>query len=314
MATLTSAVLTVFLVVGPLEVLLPFAVRELTGSGPGGFALVLDAWGAGALPLVVLGCTDQLWLMVVAALVFGVTDSAALAIWGTLPQRRVPPHLLGRVLGLDFFVPLGLMPVSMAVPDPVGEAIGITLTFLLAGTIPIVPTGLVKGWAVERATRALDLPARHSVLVNAGGDITAQGNGAAQGDDGKPWRVGIEDPADRSRILAVVPLRSGGVATSGDGRAGRAPGRPPHRRPTHGTAFGVGDGAVADVGRHLGHRRLRRRVRRTRCAPRARRLRRRAGRHRRHRHDLRLRPAHNSRHHGTGHRMMAECTHSVTAP
>jgi len=61
--------------------LLPFAVRELTGSRPGGFTLVLGAWGAGALPLVVLGCTDQLWLMVVAALVFGVTDSAALIIW-----------------------------------------------------------------------------------------------------------------------------------------------------------------------------------------------------------------------------------------
>jgi len=132
----------------------------------------------------------------------------------------VPPHLLGSVISLDFFVSLGLMPVSMAVSDPVGETIGITLTFLLAGTIPIVPTGLVKGWAVERATRALDRPARHSVLVNAGDDIMAQGNGTTQGDDGKPWRVGIEDPADRSRILAVVPLRSGGVATSGTAARG----------------------------------------------------------------------------------------------
>jgi hypothetical protein len=32
----------------------------------------------------------------------------------------VPPHLLGRVSSLDFFVSLALMPVSMALAGPAG--------------------------------------------------------------------------------------------------------------------------------------------------------------------------------------------------
>ncbi|MPV88318.1 FAD:protein FMN transferase, partial [Georgenia ruanii] len=71
------------------------------------------------------------------------------------------------------------------------------------------PTGLVKGWAVERAAAPLrDLGV--DWYVNAGGDIAAH-----VAENRPPWRVGIEDPHDRGRVLAVVALRDGGVATSG---------------------------------------------------------------------------------------------------
>jgi thiamine biosynthesis lipoprotein len=33
--------------------------------------------------------------------------------------------------------------------------------------------------------------------------------------DAEPWRVGIEDPHDPTRIIAVVPVHNGAVATSG---------------------------------------------------------------------------------------------------
>lgn len=74
------------------------------------------------------------------------------------------------------------------------------------------PTGLVKGWAVERVARALaaDLP-DHDVLVNAGGDIAVR----CRRTDTPDWALGIEDPADRRRILATVGMRTGGLATSG---------------------------------------------------------------------------------------------------
>jgi MFS family permease len=97
---------------------------------------MLLLWGAGALPMAAIGITDQLWVMAVAGFVVGFTGSAATVIWGTLLQRRVPPHMLGRVSSLDFFVSLALMPVSMAVAGPVGEWIGIPLTFVLAGLVP----------------------------------------------------------------------------------------------------------------------------------------------------------------------------------
>jgi len=95
------------------------------------------------------------------------------------------------------------------------------------------PTGLVKGWAVQRTCAALAeaLP-EHGVLVNAGGDIAAW---CAQ-QDAEPWRLGIEDPSDRTRILATVELRSGGLATSGTAARGAHIYRPATGSPADGLA------------------------------------------------------------------------------
>jgi thiamine biosynthesis lipoprotein len=90
------------------------------------------------------------------------------------------------------------------------------------------PSGVVKGWAAERAAAPLrDLPDTDFCL-SAGGDLVCRtlDPGAA------PWRIGIEHPLDPQRILAVVPVHTGAVATSGtahrgahlvDARTGRPP-------------------------------------------------------------------------------------------
>ena len=52
---------------------------------------MLLCWGLGALPLAAFGLSTLLWVMVVASLVVGITDAAAMVIWGTLLQRRVTP-------------------------------------------------------------------------------------------------------------------------------------------------------------------------------------------------------------------------------
>jgi len=90
-----------------------------------------------------------------------------------------------------------------------------------AGALRFDPTGLVKGWAADRAaSRLADLPAA-SFCLNAGGDVVVGGNtGEANGGPGPGWRVGIEDPRDRSRIAEVVDLHNGGVATSGTAARG----------------------------------------------------------------------------------------------
>lgn len=83
------------------------------------------------------------------------------------------------------------------------------------------PTGLVKGWAVSAAAEHLRLAPGIEYLVNAGGDITAGlGRGSLGADRADPWRVGIEDPSDRTQIARVVTLTSGGVATSGSAARG----------------------------------------------------------------------------------------------
>jgi thiamine biosynthesis lipoprotein len=89
------------------------------------------------------------------------------------------------------------------------------------------PSGVVKGWAAERASRHLALLDDTDYCLSAGGDITCRAAAHAE-----PWRIGIEDPRDPTRVLAVVPLRTGAVATSGtahrgahlvDARTGRVP-------------------------------------------------------------------------------------------
>jgi FAD:protein FMN transferase len=75
------------------------------------------------------------------------------------------------------------------------------------------PTGLVKGWAVEQAAAHLAHVPTISFCINAGGDILA---GLGRDAGASPaWRLGIEDPRDRTHVSAMVPLRVGGLATSG---------------------------------------------------------------------------------------------------
>ena len=118
------------------------------------------------------------------------------------------------------------------------------------------PSGLVKGWAVERAARGLDGLDGLDWLVNAGGDVLGRAS------HGPAWQVAVEDPRDRARVLCVLPLQAGAVATSGaaargrhilDPRTGGARPGPPaqrHRRR-----------AVADLGGRARDRRVRRRPR-----------------------------------------------------
>ncbi|MGB8651654.1 MAG: FAD:protein FMN transferase [Mycobacteriales bacterium] len=75
------------------------------------------------------------------------------------------------------------------------------------------PSGLVKGWAVERAARHLEAPATDWCL-NAGGDVVVLSP------SGVPFAVGIQDPHDGTRVAAVLERTGGGVATSGTAARG----------------------------------------------------------------------------------------------
>jgi thiamine biosynthesis lipoprotein len=80
----------------------------------------------------------------------------------------------------------------------------------------IDPTGLVKGWAVEAASRRLREHGSANHAVNGGGDVQLAG----EAEPGRLWTVGISDPDDRSRVLATVSGRDFAVATSGTAERG----------------------------------------------------------------------------------------------
>jgi thiamine biosynthesis lipoprotein len=75
------------------------------------------------------------------------------------------------------------------------------------------PSGVVKGWAIDRAAVLLRAAGVDDYAITAGGDWLVRGTGPRGG----PWRVGVADPDNPLRVLATVELTDGAVATSGYG-------------------------------------------------------------------------------------------------
>ena len=79
----------------------------------------------------------------------------------------------------------------------------------LGGTFD--PSGLVKGWAIDRATSILARKGCRNFYVDAGGDVQVRGSR----EDGSPWRVGIRHPVRHASVARVLEVRDFAVATSG---------------------------------------------------------------------------------------------------
>lgn len=73
------------------------------------------------------------------------------------------------------------------------------------------PSGLVKGWAIDRVSTLLERRGARCFFVDAGGDVVARGHNGA----GAPWRVGIRHPIERTKVTRVVLATDLAVATSG---------------------------------------------------------------------------------------------------
>lgn len=164
--TLLFASLFVLVVLGPIEVLLPFIAKDRFAEGARAYGFILAffgigsaigalavssvrlptryltvmmaMWSLGSLPLVVVGVTSSFPMMAASTVIVGATDGAAMVIWGTLLQRRVPREMLGRVSSLDFFVSLAFLPVSFAIAGPLSKVVSMEAIFAAAGAVPIV--------------------------------------------------------------------------------------------------------------------------------------------------------------------------------
>ena len=154
-------------VLGPIEVLLPFIAQDRFADGARMYGFILAFFGIGSaigalavssrrLPRRYLTVMMAMWGAGLAAagdrrrdVVVPVdggwrrSSSAsptvrAGVIWGTLLQRRVPPEMLGRVSSLDFFVSLAFMPVSFAIVGPLSKVVSMETIFLAAGVVPVL--------------------------------------------------------------------------------------------------------------------------------------------------------------------------------
>lgn len=82
----------------------------------------------------------------------------------------------------------------------------------LAPGMQLTLDGIAKGRVVDGATAVLQTYGFTNVLVEAGGDLVANGQRA----DGQSWRLGITHPRQPEGTLQVLPVTGQAVATSGD--------------------------------------------------------------------------------------------------
>jgi DHA3 family tetracycline resistance protein-like MFS transporter len=159
--TLLAAAVFLLAYWGPIEVLVPYRIRNELGGSAGDFGLVLacggvgsilaalvmgqrglprrhitfmySAWALGSLALVGIGFATAVWQLQAFTLVEGALFTAGMIVWGTLIQSLVPGELLGRVTSFDWFMSTSLVPVSFALTGPVSHALGAQATLVAAG-------------------------------------------------------------------------------------------------------------------------------------------------------------------------------------
>jgi thiamine biosynthesis lipoprotein len=85
-----------------------------------------------------------------------------------------------------------------------------TVRFLHPGTW-IDLGGFAKGHAVDNAATLLRARGIKHAHVSAGGDSRVIGDRR-----GRPWSIGVRDPARPGEVIAVLPLEETSISTSGD--------------------------------------------------------------------------------------------------
>jgi DHA3 family tetracycline resistance protein-like MFS transporter len=153
---------------GPVEVLLPYLVKNrldlgadalgliFAASGVGSIVAALAigqlsvprrrittmylAWTIGTAALAGYGVMTALWQPMLIAGISGATFMLGQVIWTSLLQELVPRELLGRVSSVDWLVSVGLVPVSFALTGPISGLIGSTATMVGGGLFAAVVT------------------------------------------------------------------------------------------------------------------------------------------------------------------------------
>jgi DHA3 family tetracycline resistance protein-like MFS transporter len=166
--TLLAAAFAYLLFIGPQEVLLPLLVKDRWGGNPLSLGFILAMGGVGAIGAALFmgrrstprrfitfmyvtwtlstlavagyGLAHVPWQAMLACFLFNALETAGTIVWATTKQRLVPRHLLGRVSSLDWFISIGLLPLSFALTGPAANLFGARRTLIGAGILGAIVT------------------------------------------------------------------------------------------------------------------------------------------------------------------------------
>lgn len=161
--TLVAAAFAYLAFLGPTEVLLPRVVKVDMGRSAGDLGLIFSmggigamasafymgnrdmprrnmtfiylVWTASTLSVAGYGLARFPWQAMAACFAFNTLESAGTIVWMTTKQRLVPNRLLGRVSSLDWFISIGLLPISLGLTGPVADTFGDRTTLIGAGVV-----------------------------------------------------------------------------------------------------------------------------------------------------------------------------------
>lgn len=71
--------------------------------------------------------------------------------------------------------------------------------------------GIAKGWIADRIATLLEQAHISSFIVNLGGNVVAHGEKPT----GAPWRIGLQDPRDKTALVGAVEVQNTSAVTSG---------------------------------------------------------------------------------------------------
>jgi MFS family permease len=100
--------------------------------------LVIVGYAATGLAIAAMAASGTLWLAVGLAFGAGVGNLAFVIPSQTLVQRRTPPELMGRVLGLRSSLVFGSMTIAMGIGGVLGQAFGAAPVIGVFGLVTVV--------------------------------------------------------------------------------------------------------------------------------------------------------------------------------
>jgi MFS family permease len=186
--TLLAASTAILFFMGPVQVLVPYVVKNRLHSGAGSYGTILALegigaivmalwvgarglprrevswmlliWSFGGIPFLGFALGQEVWVLAACAGLWGASIAFGMIVWTTRMATRVPVELRGRVNSVDWFVSIGLAPASFALTGPVSSWIGVRDTLLIAAIVPAVSTFAILFLTGMRAEETRELAQR----------------------------------------------------------------------------------------------------------------------------------------------------------